>query len=107
MKDTILESYVKSFSEEFGLEAINLDEIFEHFVNYNLISKQYPRNFNFEDASVGSSNDTGIDGCAIIVNGNFVSSPEEVQELVKEMDIWMWFLTLFNQNPQINLRVIR
>lgn len=83
MKDTILESYVKSFSEEFGLENINLDEIFEHFVNYNLISKQYPRNFNFEDASVGSSNDTGIDGCAIIVNGNFVSSPEEVQELVR------------------------
>lgn len=83
MKDTVLESYVKRFSEEQGLDDLPFDDSFEHFVNYTLISKQYPKNFDFEDASIGGSDDTGLDGAAIVVNGNFVTSPEEVSELAK------------------------
>jgi hypothetical protein len=83
MKDTVLESYVNRFIDEQGLEELGFDDAFEHFVNYTLISKQYPRNFDFEEAAVGGGNDTGLDGCAVIVNGNFVTSPEEVTELAK------------------------
>lgn len=81
MKDTVLESYLQNFSEQYNLGELDADKRFEHFVNFCIISKQYPRNFEFEDASLGGGDDVGLDGAAVIVNGIFVTAPEEVEEL--------------------------
>ncbi|MDO8777647.1 MAG: AIPR family protein [Burkholderiaceae bacterium] len=78
MHDEILKSYVRDFAEQNALENKSEAEQFERFVNYSIISKQYPREFNFEDLSVGGGADTAIDGVAIIVNGNIVQEPEEI-----------------------------
>ncbi|MES3022915.1 MAG: AIPR family protein [Pseudomonadota bacterium] len=83
MKDTILASYVHNFSDQYDLGELTADQQFEHFINYSVISKQYPRNFEFEDASLGGGDDIGLDGAAIVVNGIFVTSPEQVTELAK------------------------
>lgn len=83
VKDTVLTSYVDSFAEQYDLGELNHDERFEHFVNYCTISKQYPRNFEFEEASLGGGDDIGLDGAAVIVNGIFVTSPEQVAEIAK------------------------
>lgn len=78
MDDEILKSYIKDFSEQNGLAEISFEDIFERFVNYCIISKQYPREFNYETLSIGGSGDTAIDGAAVIVNGNIVQNPEEI-----------------------------
>ena len=83
MKDTVLESYIHNFADQFDLHELNADQQFEHFVNFCVISKQYPRNFDFEDASLGGGDDVGLDGAAVVVNGIFITAPEQVRELAK------------------------
>lgn len=78
MHDEILKGYLRDFSEQNTLEDKPEPEQFERFVNYCVISKQYPREFDFEDLSVGGGADTAMDGVAIIVNGNIVQEPEEI-----------------------------
>lgn len=78
MHDEILKGYLRDFSEQNALESRSEPEQFERFVNYCVISKQYPREFDFEDISVGGGADAAIDGVAIIVNGNIVQEPEEI-----------------------------
>lgn len=78
MQDEILKSYVKDFSAQNSLESLSEPEQFERFVNYCVIAKQYPRDFDYEDLSVGGGADSAIDGVAIIVNGNIIQKPEEV-----------------------------
>lgn len=83
MKDEILKSFLSTFVEQNDLLKVDDDEAFEKFVNYNIISKLYPREVNFEDISTGGSDDLSIDGAAIIVNGNIVNSEEEINFLLQ------------------------
>lgn len=78
MQDEILKSYVRDFSEQNGLDSKNEAEQFERFANYCIISKQYPRDFDFENLSVGGGGDSAVDGVAVIVNGNIIQEAEEV-----------------------------
>tara|TARA_R110002167_G_scaffold353931_1_gene567437 strand:+ start:86 stop:1789 length:1704 start_codon:yes stop_codon:yes gene_type:complete len=84
MKDQILKSYVEDFRSEIGYTELTEDQCFERYVNYCLVSKQYPRDFDIESLSPGGSNDIGVDGAAIIVNGNIIQAPEEVDFLVEK-----------------------
>lgn len=79
MKDEILKSYVSDFAEQNEISDFEDHEIFERFANYCVISKQYPREFEYDCLSVGGGADTAIDGVAIIVNGNIVEKPEEIE----------------------------
>lgn len=78
MKDEILKGFVTDFAEQKGISDLNFDVQFEHFVNFCIISKQYPRDFDFEDLSVGGGQDSAIDGVAITVNGNIILDKSEV-----------------------------
>lgn len=84
MKDQILKSYVDGFCSNYGIEKLKDSEQFEHFVNFCVTSKQYPRDFDFDKLSVGGSDDIGLDGAAFIVNGNIVQSPEEITYLLEK-----------------------
>lgn len=83
MKDEILKNYVKIFSQEREISDLEEPDQFERFVNFCVISRQYPRDFDFETLSVGGGQDSAIDGAAIIVNGNIVESPEEIDFFIK------------------------
>ncbi|EHU2363649.1 AIPR family protein [Acinetobacter baumannii] len=78
MKDEILKNHLKLFSEKFGYSDLNESQQFEHFVNFNIISKLYPREIDIDSLSSGGSNDLGIDGVAIIINGNIVTNSDEI-----------------------------
>jgi hypothetical protein len=82
--DQILKGYVDSFSDERGYGEQQDPVKFEYFVNYCMVSKQYPRDFDLDSISVGGSDDCGFDGVAIIVNGNIVEKVEEVDYLLKK-----------------------
>ncbi|MDN5506193.1 MAG: AIPR family protein [Comamonas sp.] len=78
MKDQILGGYVENFKTSNNLDELDDSTIFEHFVNFCVTSKQYPRDFEFSSIHVGGSNDIGLDGAAFIVNGNIVQSIEDI-----------------------------
>jgi hypothetical protein len=66
MKDQILKGYVDDFAKAFELEDIEDSIVFEHFANFCVTSKQYPREFDFDILHVGGSDDIGLDGAAFI-----------------------------------------
>ena len=70
---------MSAFSKNYALEKLDNNELFEMFIN-NLILRSYqPEAFSvmndlFDQICVGGTDDTGIDGLAIRVNGIFVST---------------------------------
>lgn len=83
VKDEILKSFLATFIEQNDLAEVDEDEAFENFVNYNIVSRLYPRDVDFEVLSTGGSDDLAIDGAAIIVNGNIVTSVDEIDYLLE------------------------
>ena len=84
MKDQILKGYVEDFSNSFELHSVDDSTVFEHFANYCITAKQYPRDFDYDLLSVGGSDDIGIDGAAFLVNGAIVQAPEQIKYLIEK-----------------------
>ncbi|MBW1793794.1 MAG: hypothetical protein JRJ38_05095 [Deltaproteobacteria bacterium] len=78
MKDKILKSYLKDFISENSASDYDEPTAFEHFANYCIVSREHPENFEFENVSVGGTDDLGIDGVAILVNEHLVMSKQEI-----------------------------
>lgn len=80
--DRITKSLMEAFLKEHEIESEGEATDFEKFCNYCVISREYPETFKVEDVCVGSENDTGLDGIAIIVNGKLIDSIDEVDDLI-------------------------
>lgn len=78
MKDQILGGYIENFKKTNSLEKLDEAVLFEHFVNFCIVSKQYPRDFEYSSIHVGGSNDIGLDGAAFLVNGNIIRNQEDI-----------------------------
>ena len=61
----------------------DLSTDFEFFCNYAVIANEYNRTFDIETVTIGSGDDTGIDGVAIIVNGHLIENQNEVDDLLE------------------------
>jgi hypothetical protein len=85
MEDQILEGFVTDFNNEYSLN-FDSDKLFEYFVNYVIISKKYPKEFNIDDISPGGSGDIGFDGFVFLVNGNIIKDSEEIEYLLRNND---------------------
>lgn len=77
--DRIVTSLVEDLlhAQEIPLESPGKD--FERFVNYCIVSKEYNKTFDIEDTLTGKGDDTGIDGLAIIVNGQLIEHKEDIE----------------------------
>lgn len=80
--DRITTSYVKDFTTMQDRAETTESTAFEHFVNYTVLSHEYPNRFDIDDVHTGNSA-LGIDGIAFVVNGKMVTSPDEVDDLVE------------------------
>ena len=81
--DLVTKNLVATFKAEESLPAKTDDAIvLEHFVNYCAISNEYGEEFDVEDLHTGGSDDLGVDGVAIIVNGTLVLDEQEITDLV-------------------------
>ena len=91
MENKILQGYLKDFKKDFAIsDELKEDIVFEHFANFCILSKIHPEafyndSFKVEDINIGGGNDTGIDGIAIVVNEHIVSSIEEIDSLVDDL----------------------
>jgi len=61
----------------------NTSEDFEYFCNYSVISSEYNKTFDADTVTIGSGDDTGIDGISIIVNGHLIEDQNEVDDLLE------------------------
>jgi hypothetical protein len=82
--DRITKQLLTDFLQSQEIDSAGQAEDFELFANFSILSKEYNRTFDPADITIGSGNDTGIDGLAIIVNGYLVEDTEEVQDLINQ-----------------------
>lgn len=80
--DLVTQNLVNSFKQEQGFpDDIDNSTLFEHFVNYCVVSKEYADDFEVEDVHVAGGNDLQLDGVAVIVNGLLINTTDEIDDL--------------------------
>jgi hypothetical protein len=92
--DRVTESLLNEFCSEHELGGLAQDKAFEHFVCFVTVGRHYSETFDTEDIVVGAGGDTGIDGIAIIVNGELVSDVEDLDDTQEaaELDVTFVFV---------------
>ncbi len=82
----ILQGMVTDFQNKYSLDG-DSSKIFEHLANYITVTKFHPEAFgdkgDFEQLIVDKKGLFGIDGIAFIVNGNLVSSKNDIADYAK------------------------
>ena len=81
--DKITTSLITELLKNKELESEGESKDFERLSNYCIISNEYSKTFDIESVTVGDGNDTGIDGIAIIVNGQLIEHIEEIDDLLE------------------------
>jgi len=76
----IIKTHLKKFIADKGIVEANISKQFEMFVNYCLISRYFTGKFDVVDITT-TDEDAGIDGIAIIADGELVTTMEEVEAL--------------------------
>ncbi|AFL81774.1 AIPR protein [Aequorivita sublithincola DSM 14238] len=82
--DRITESLITELLSNLEINSEDESKDFEKLANYTVVSNEYNKTFDIETLTVGDGNDTGIDGIAIIVNGQLVESTDEVDDLLEK-----------------------
>ncbi len=82
--DRITESLIKELLTTLEITTEGESKDFEKLANYTVVSNEYNKTFDIEAVTVGEGNDTGIDGIAIIVNGQLIDSSDEVDDLLEK-----------------------
>ena len=85
--EPIINARFKLFIDVYGLKKEKESSAFEKFVNHAILVSHQPDAFSagnemMDFVSVGGSNDLGIDGIAIKINGLFVSSIQDVTDII-------------------------
>ncbi|WP_333991174.1 AIPR family protein [Burkholderia orbicola] len=80
----IIGSYLQKFSDEHNLLGLGEAEKFERFVNFCLLMQVHPDNFEIEDVTT-SSDDDSIDGAAALIDGVLVSTAESARSIFAEL----------------------
>jgi hypothetical protein len=85
--EPIIRVKIKKFAEDFGYQSLEDSQKFEFFINNLLLCMHQPeattKNSSLlQMASVGGQNDMGIDGIAVKVNGIFVTSTKEIDDII-------------------------
>lgn len=86
--EPMIQARLNSFKESHSFYGVKEDRLFELFVNDTILRSHQPDIEDGSDAllekcSVGGTNDMGIDGLAIKVNGIFVSSTKEIDDIIE------------------------
>lgn len=80
--DRITKSLIEELLNSQEIDSVNESKDFERLVNYSIISNEYSKTFDLNTVTVGDGGDTGIDGVAIIVNGQLIENKEEIDDLI-------------------------
>lgn len=82
--DRVTKAYSNAFREEQSLPPDTPSPtLFEHFVNYCVLTSRFDNEFDITDVHTGGGDDLAIDGLAIVVNGVIVDSIDSVNEMLE------------------------
>lgn len=86
--EPMINARLKAFKTSYDYDEIDDNSAFELFVNNAALQMHQPGIANIATnlltlVSVGSGNDMGVDGIAIKINGIFVVSKKEVDDIIK------------------------
>ncbi|AXG79672.1 AIPR family protein [Streptomyces paludis] len=79
--DRITGSFLQEFSSERQLSHEPESGQFEAFCAYCVISSEFDGEFDPVEMRTGGGNDLAVDAAALVVNGDIISSPEEIDDL--------------------------
>lgn len=79
--DRITDSFLQEFSQERQLGHKKQSDQFEAFSAYCVISSEYDGEFDPVELRTGGGNDLAVDAAALVVNGDIVTEPEEIDDL--------------------------
>lgn len=83
IKSKIISGILSDFQKSFNLGHLEENDAFEYLINYLIISNFHPEAFDdpskLELVSIDKGKNFGIDGVAIIINDNLISSIEEIE----------------------------
>jgi len=100
--DQITQSLQKDFSIENGLTSLSSSVQFEHFTGYLVTQRHYSEIFLTDEIIIDSGGgDIGIDSLSIIVNGQLVTEPEEIDDYA-EANGYLDVSFVFNQAETSN-----
>jgi len=99
ISNKFIESILKEFTIANGLENLEEYKQFEHLGNYLTISKHHPEAFEsieaFEHVDMDAGSNYGIDGGAILVNGNLLLNESDIDLYARSNKLEV--VIIFNQ----------
>lgn len=100
ISNKFIESILQEFSENNGLENLEEFKRFEHLSNFLTISKHHPEAFDsldvFESVDMDAGSNFGIDGGAILINGNLLTNESDLELYSKSRKLEV--VIIFNQS---------
>ena len=81
--DRIVQSYMESFFFFLQIEEKDQSKQFEMFASYCAVEQHYTDTYSLTDIITAKGGDCGIDAIAIIINGNMITSKDEVDDLIE------------------------
>ncbi len=81
--DRIVQSYMESFLTSQQIEEKDQSKQFEMFASYCAVEQHYTDTYSLTDIITAKGDDCGIDAIAIIINGNMITSKDEVDDLIE------------------------
>lgn len=81
--DRITKSLITELLTNQELESEGISKDFEKLVNYCVVSNEYSKSIDVEIVTVAEGGDTGIDGLAILVNGQLIEDKDEIDGLLE------------------------
>lgn len=79
--DQITKALVEEYLADAGMSSAGEAEDFERFSTFVVVSPQIDAAIDYQNVMTGSGGDTGLDSIAIIVNGELVTDPDEIDTL--------------------------
>ncbi|MBO2566350.1 AIPR family protein [Shewanella algae] len=76
----IIKTHLNKFLSEKGIEEHDISKQFEYFVNYCVVSRFFSGKFDVFDITT-SDEDAGIDGVAVIADGELITTVDEIDAL--------------------------
>jgi len=80
--DRITKSYMNDFCNSHGVDGEEYLK-YEHFINYIIIDQYCYERFSIEDVNIGDNGTVGIDGFAILINGIFIDTKENLLDVLQ------------------------
>ena len=87
-KNIILEEILKQYKEAIGENFISDDKNFEFFAAEQLLKDENLDEDEINSGLIGDSNDNGIDGFYIFLDGELINQIEQVEGKYKEMKVY-------------------